>query len=492
MIRGLSYRYKLPLCIIFTSAVTAMAAVMVTSWQYYQESKNTLVSHSRELGYSMADMLATSIKFDDIWHAYSLLRGHKQNFPMEPERLFVVVDSKNQVFASNQPAAYPVGFDIIENHPRSSAVLSAIVNALQEPHGKEITTADYTVSSVPILSNNILVGSLVIVDSHRVFSAFFNEITSQGFLTILILMSLFAPAGWYWGKRMIIPLVHLESCVLRIGKEPLENVQCLVPHEHDEIGRLSQRFQQMLDDLKEKAKLEQQIIMADRLAAIGTLAAGVAHEINNPLSGMLIAIESYKKYCKSSDAALREKAGDSIALVERGLLQIKNIAANLLVNVKYNDRPLASVDIADVYQLLSPEFKYKSADVRWDSDLETPADVSSTMVRQILINLLLNAVHAIERNGRIFCTIKSQNNTLAINVKNDGKPIAQNNLQNLFAPYYSTNKKDGSGLGLWVTHQIIQQLGGTISVSADNEIMEFIITIPTANDHRGATDESIT
>lgn len=476
---NLSYRYKLPLGIILASFATAITAVMLVSLQYYHDGKNVLVSHSQELGYSMLNMLAWSIRNDDVWHAYSLLRGPEENALKTPKRTFIVVDRENKIFASNAPNKFSIGTDLSRPVNEAAEIDHALSQVLASSGTQNLTTSQYTISSIPIQSDDILIGKLIISENFNAISALFHKVSMQGLALVALLIGITAPIGWYWGNNMSKPLVYLESCMSRVGKEPLDNIQCRRQNDRDEVGILSQRFQQMLNDLKEKSELEQQVIVSDRLAAIGTLSASVAHEINNPLSGMIIAVDTYQQHYNPGNCPQCETARDTISLVERGLFQIKDITMALLMNIKDSDKAFKPVDIDDVYRLIAPEIKKMEANIAWESNVQTPVNTPSTMIRQVLFNLLLNAVHAIDKGGNIHCCISLEGGFLYITVKNDGKAIKQENIAHIFEPYHS-REKNGSGLGLWVTHKIIQKLSGTITASRQAQLTVFDVKIPAA------------
>ena len=477
LLRNISYRYKLPLCMILSSALTAVIAIMVVSWQYYSDSKHNLTVQSQELGNSMVDMLVWSLSHGDIWHAYTLLRGSEENSLTAPKRTYILIDEQQTIFASNQPKRFPTGAHVSNLKIGSSTFNDTLKNIVNTQHPKEISTDQNTLSSIPLLSDNLEIGTLIIVDSYESFSALFDKISLQGFLVILMIIAILAPLAWLWGKRIVNPLLSLESCILKIGKEPLENIQCLVPHDQDEIGRLSRHIQNMVNDLKEKSKLEHQVMKSDRLAAVGTLAAGGAHEINNPLAGMIMAVDTYKQYCTSLDCKQRDSAKASIDLVERGLAQIQETVAALLVNVNVNDKPLTRVDIEDTFKLVLPKSSTKSIIFNWTNDIHNTINIPSTFIRQILINLLLNAIHATHSDGQINCLIRLVDNSVIITIANNGDLITEQQLEHLFEPFYSTNKY-GNGLGLWVTYQIIQNLDGAITVKSKHQWTTFEVIIP--------------
>jgi signal transduction histidine kinase len=208
---------------------------------------------------------------------------------------------------------------------------------------------------------------------------------------------------------------------------------------------------------------------SERLAALGQLAAGIAHEVNNPLSGMLTAIDTLKCHGNMDSRTIK-----TISLLERGLTHIKDTVGALLVEAKPKSRNLMPQDIEDVQTLITPLASKKAIHITWNNSLDGDVSLSSTLVRQILINLLLNAI----QKGYVEFYIGVIDSHLRVVVENNGGTLSPEQITHLFEPF-SPLSKDGHGLGLWVTYQIVHQLGGHVDVEkTSNDNMRFTVEIP--------------
>jgi signal transduction histidine kinase len=272
--------------------------------------------------------------------------------------------------------------------------------------------------------------------------------------------------------RLAQPLVSLAGEMERIGERLPEERSVAVYESRDEIGQLGTAFKRMVGVLREKQLLERQVMASERLAALGRLAAGIAHEINNPLGGMLNAISTFKRHARQEPVTAK-----TLSLLERGLSQIRDTVAALLVEARVESHSLTPQDVDDTHTLLASEAHEKRASFDWENGLEHPVRVPSTQARQILINLLLNAVHAIEPGGRIACSTRAGSGSLRIQVTNDGSHIPEDRLPYLFEPF-SGASENGHGLGLWVTYQIVQQLNGGLSVTSIPGETRFTVELP--------------
>ena len=156
----------------------------------------------------------------------------------------------------------------------------------------------------------------------------------------------------------------------------------------------------------------------------------------------------------------------TLTLIERGLLQIKDTVGALLVEAKVKSRDLSPQDVDDVRTLIEPQARERGVNLRWESQLNAPLSLPSTSVRQVLINLLLNAVQASGPGGEVGVAITIVDTTLSIVVVNGGQMLTDTQAAHLFEPFANADER-GHGLGLWVCYQIARQLGGDIAVESE-------------------------
>jgi signal transduction histidine kinase len=240
----------------------------------------------------------------------------------------------------------------------------------------------------------------------------------------------------------------------------------------DEIGQLYKSFDEMVAQLKEKALLEKQMIRSERMAAVGRLTASIAHEINNPLGGMFNAISTLKRH-----VSLDTVAQITVSHLDRGLQQIRDTVAALLVEAKLKSRNLIQHDFDDVHLLVAPEANKKHIEIVWSTSIADSLPLPSTLVRQILINLLFNAIQAASDGGHVSLQASADENHLSIRVENDGKTLTTEQIGTLFEPF-SRFSEQGNGLGLWITYQIVQQLKGEINAGSGNGFTHFLVLLP--------------
>lgn len=472
----LSLRHKIPLwgsALIVASAVAVSAALILRA---YDDLKHDLVISSESLGYTLAKTLFTTLHHDDIWRAYELIRApfheDRPTQPMDPMAIFVV-DANQRILVSSLPRDMPLLADLSSlggDYPALAAALRGKKPVITGVY--EFPDSNHLHVSIPVAEEGENLGTLVITHSKDVFlPRFFGfalGATGMGALVLAILL----PLNWYWGRRMTEPLVQLAHGMSGIVHGEPEELGSELYIFHDEVGQLFEAYRHAAAEIRAKTALEKEVMQSERLAAVGRLAAGIAHEVNNPLGGMLMAIDTLKQRGSMDPATAR-----TVALLERGLQQITETVGALLVQARVQARDLGRQDFEDVRTLVEPQVARKSLHHDFDLDLPESVPLPASFVRQVLINLLLNAIAATPEDGRIRVTARQVNNEFRLVVANEGEPPPREILAHLFEPFVS-GREGGHGLGLWVTYQTIKQLNGNISVECRDGEIRFIVSLP--------------
>ena len=221
--------------------------------------------------------------------------------------------------------------------------------------------------------------------------------------------------------------------------------------------------------------MEEQMMTTERLASLGTLAAGVAHEINNPLAiinesaGWLKLILSKEEMAGMPRKQDFEKALNKI---EKGVERAKRITCQLLGFAKKDDSVFAEVDLVELVEeaayLVKREAINKDIQIVREIDPDTGTIWSDAyQFRQVLINLLTNSIHATDAGGRITIILGAVGDKVKLTVRDNGHGIPKENMKKIFEPFFSTKPPgEGTGLGLFVTRGIVEKLCGSIEVES--------------------------
>ncbi|MEK6679837.1 MAG: ATP-binding protein, partial [Nitrospirota bacterium] len=231
-------------------------------------------------------------------------------------------------------------------------------------------------------------------------------------------------------------------------------------------------------DLSKIKEIHRQLQRADRLASLGGVAAGVAHEIRNPLGSIKGLAQLLSEELKGSE---RAKYVDTIiSEVER-----LNIVVENLLNLAHPDK--VSMRLCNINEILHNTVglsKYyigeKDIQILEEYDDTIPKIiVESERLYQAFLNILINAVQAIEKEGKISVRTKTKDGSISIELSNSNSYIRPEDMEHIFDPFYTTKEK-GTGLGLAITHQIITANKGTIFVVSDEKGTHFYINLPVA------------
>jgi signal transduction histidine kinase len=248
-------------------------------------------------------------------------------------------------------------------------------------------------------------------------------------------------------------------------------------------GRLIMRIREA--DERRKA-LYHQVEYSNKLASIGRLAAGVAHEINNPLAIINEKTGLLKDLVTLSDATPpRDKVLGIADSVLGSVARCQTITHRLLGFARHMDVRSETIDLhmllREVLGFLGREAEYRNINVSFDVAEGLPTIESDrSQLQQVFLNILNNALAAVDSGGAIDITLESgEDHTVVVTVTDDGKGIPEADLKKIFEPFFTTKKGGGTGLGLSITYGIVKKLGGEISVKSKLGLgTSFTVTLP--------------
>jgi len=248
----------------------------------------------------------------------------------------------------------------------------------------------------------------------------------------------------------------------------------------NEITLLCHSFNRMIDRIRE-ANIElnrthDKLLQSEKLASLGILAAGVAHEVNNPLGGLFNCVHMLEE--KGADGEFRQRY---LELLKDGLSRIESTVGKLLWMVRKGEKKPQIIEVklalAQAYEFV--EYMLKKNGVSYKEDVE--ADVSIKLnphdLQQVLINLMINAAQSMPNGGTLTINAYCRESKVLLEVCDTGEGIQQQNIRKIFDPFYTTKPPgEGTGLGLWLTYEIVNSYGGEITAQS-NKNMGTIITV---------------
>lgn len=329
-------------------------------------------------------------------------------------------------------------------------------------------------------------------------------------LTLLITLAAFAIATWQY-SIVLRPLQRLRQGVKTITQGRFTDR--LSTDEVREFADLAHEFNQMAGELDElyrdlEAKVaakSKELVRSERLASVGFLAAGVAHEINNPLGIMSGYAELSLRKLKAGNDGAQDHAVRSFEIICDEAMRCKKIIQKLLslvrggsMNGQDEQRERVSMaqvvrDVAEIVQGL-PRYRGRRIETKIPAPGESDAHLCvmgrENELKQVLLNLVINALEAVDaQRGLVVISAANQAQQVVLEVEDNGKGMSDLTLDHIFEPFFTEKRgvgneseNAGTGLGLSITHAIVQQHGGRIHAASEGlgKGSRFTVELPAA------------
>ena len=393
---------------------------------------------------------------EDVWDVYDSLTRVGELYAGLEAVDTIVLQPDGRVLAASDPRRFPVQSDLPPDLAERLADRAPLV--LDEDGGRAWAAR-------ALRHQGVLVG--------RVYAEFdigYLLEERRGVLLTLVLTNAvltlgLAALGYLLVRRMIRPIEVLSQRFDRVAGgrvEPIPERELGDPA--TEFGRLFRRFNHMAAALDERDRLTAQLADKEKLASLGRLTSGMAHEINNPLGGMFNAVDTLRRH--GADARVRE---DALGLLERGLSGIRDVVRAALVTYKGGEAPgyLARGELDDIRFLIQHEVRRRKVSLTWRNELSGELPVDGLAVRQIALNLLLNALAASPPGAEVAFLARGSAGRLVIAVSDRGPGLPPEAVDSL------TRRRDSDGaggpparggLGLWMVGLLLERLSGTVRI----------------------------
>lgn len=325
------------------------------------------------------------------------------------------------------------------------------------------------------------------------------KITSALTITILFLLItlISVPIFLRWTGRIFLPLEKMTQIIARVEAGDLSarnriegetgEIAQVAGHLDHLLDQLSLRDKQLRDwaeslehkvaertkDLSEAnqklATTTERLIMSEKLAAVGEITAGIAHEIDNPIAVIQGNIEVAR-------TLLGDKASDvsaEFALVDDQVYRISSIVSKLLQFARPNEYSGAANHITpasvlrDCLVLTRHQTEVSGIVTQLDIRSETQVIMARTELQQVLVNMILNAAHAMPEGGTLTFSVKDEANDVAIGISDTGIGMTPEVLARIFDPFYTTKQAQGTGLGLSISQTLVTRAGGHITAKSE-------------------------
>ncbi len=287
---------------------------------------------------------------------------------------------------------------------------------------------------------------------------------------------------YYFREWIYTPIKALQGGVQRVHSGDFDHpIQLTSRDELEELAnefnamtaRLSSIYKDLARQVNERSR---QLVRSERMVSVGFLAAGVAHEINNPLASILFcseALESRLEEVLSTDAAPAdvEVLTRYLKMIQQEALRCKDITQKLLDFSRSGERKRESTDLTGLIRGVLEVARHlpncRGKTVNFNPDTYIVAPVNAQDLKSVILNLVVNAIDSLDENGSLSIALRTKDGFAEMAFTDTGCGMAPEVLQNIFEPFYTRSRTGkGTGLGLFISHQIVDQHGGVIEAAS--------------------------
>lgn len=268
--------------------------------------------------------------------------------------------------------------------------------------------------------------------------------------------------------------------------EKIQDHNAFLKKFNEELERKVQERTLELQETNEQLQRTQDaLIRAEKIAAIGELATGVAHEIRNPLNSLSINMQGLVRDIQNKCGAEECRFHDIVNIIQYELKRTNNILDNFVNFAKFPEPKFMQNNINQIIREVTAVVSSESEEAGVVIELSLSDDIplfklDRPQMKEVLMNLSQNAINAMPRGGLLKITSSMRNHSVAINVSDTGTGIPEKNLNKIFMPFFSTREK-GLGLGLPIVKRIVEGHGGYIKCQSSPEGTLFEVTLPMEN-----------
>lgn len=476
---GLSFKFALAITVVVAGvAFTIGTVIVVQDWRRFQQN---MEEKALLLARSVAIAAPQAILRNDSWFLYQSLRKMADRNSGEMQYTQVVtammLDPEGRVLAHLKPKDHPLGLRLGASNDEEVALLEAAKSARSAKvlKGGGVGAKGFIEAVIPLFYDEKPLGVVrVRMSTYEVYlQAQRSALLVIGLTLGLVILG--STLGTVISRRIVKPLTTMTNGLRAVRRGELATIAPVRVHDNDELGELATAFNEMAVELAEKKVLEEQMAVSEKLVALGRITAGVAHEVNNPLAGLLNCIDTLKKH--PGDKELMERY---LPLLDNGLNRIRNIVGSLLVELRVEDMREESDGscLEDLRDLVEAEINGRDVHLVWENHLGDRIRINGGQIQQLVFNLLKNAVQVLPDGGTVTFRSFQDGNCVVLEVNDDGPGIPPEHRSRLFDPFFTT-KSNGTGLGLWIVYRLVESMRGVIEVESEiGRGTQILVTLP--------------
>ena len=470
-IRPLPLSLRVPLL----TVVLMVLVGIIASQQVLTTLRNVQNERIRELAQLQIEALSVAlgplVLRKNVWEVYDTLDRATGETHVQRLVFTAVADENGNILAATNPKRAPLDSPIkaLAQDAQNLETLAIPDQGTDIRLLSDLTYQDRKVGQILI---ELDVSDLLAERSKAARLLLIGNAVATGFLALL---------GYFGMRRMLRPITLLVSHMRNSGERPEPIPQTDLPRGDTEMTRLFHSYNGMVGSIEAKAEADKRLANRERFVSLGRLSASLAHEINNPLGGLLNAADTIKTY-----ADRPEVVRESAELLTRGLGHLRDVARATLDQNRL-DRSgavLVAEDFDDLRLLIRPEVSRKSQDLDWriEADQKDLSQLAAAPVRQIVLNLLLNATEASGQGGKVGLRVYTGDNSLCIKVSDTGPGLSKAACARLLGNGPASSE---GGVGLRLVHDMTRELQGFVRLNRADGVTTISIELPLKPENQG-------
>ena len=441
---------------------------LVASQQVLQALGTVQDARLRELARLHIDGLSVAlgpfVLRKDVWEVFDTLDRASQAMDGQRLILTVVSDDTGRVLAASDPLRAPVD-SAMADLVVGAGSLDTVSALGSDPIVRVLAPLAYQGRIIGQVLTELDVTDLVAERRRALWILLAGNAVAIGLLSI---------GGYVLMRRMLRPITLLAAQMARATGTPEAMPGDMVPKGDSELARLLQTYNSMSSAIEAKAEAERRLAERERFVSLGRLSSSLAHEINNPLGGLLNATDTILTYADRPEV-VRTSAG----LIDRGLRHLRDVARATL-DQNRQDRlgaPLTREDFDDLHVLFEPEAHRRGLQLDWTINAGRLPVLDSAPVRQIALNLLLNAAAVGQSGGKVSFVADATETSLCLTFENTGPGLPETALRRLLT---SEPMPPGGGVGLRLVRDLVAGMKGQIEHRRATDTTVLTVTLPVA------------
>jgi len=445
---------RVPLIVAGLMILMGLIASQLVMSALVRSQERQLTDLARSEFAALSTTLAPLIQRQDIWEMFDALERAMQQGGGLSAINASLVDARGRVIVSTRPEHYPIGASGIDLIAGSAPITNlSYVNAEDVISLRDV-----------VVHQGRPIAQLVIDFDARALAAERRQTRVWLIAGNAVATGFLAVVGYLLIRRVLAPIGRLSQAMSAPGAPPQAFAPDLIPRRDRELANLYETFNAMIAAVEARSMTERRLAERERFVSLGRLSGTLAHEINNPLGGLLNSVDTLKAYADRPDVVLK-----SAEILDRGLKQMRDVARSTLSTYRSDlERlPLTSADFEDLHLLIRPETERKAQALHWDVEIESTecASLPAGPVRQVVLNLLLNASGASPDGTELGLRVDHTAQGLDLTVWDSGPGLPPELHDRLLS---DAPVDPGGGLGLRLVRDLVTAMHGDIRLTRTN------------------------